>query len=387
MGDRPLRIVGVVALVLLAAEVLFLGALLPIDQAIWLRALLVRGCTTDRTVDQVVGGAVVAMGVLTGAVVLLHALRRGWAATWPFIALFAVGAFANDVLKNVLSRERPSNLPGVAAGHGFPSGHVMNTVLAMIIVLGAAASLRRPWLWRVLAVTLAGIMAAGRVLYGAHWFLDVVGAVLMALALAGLGLPAFRRRPLVAPVALAVVLAMIVGVRALVPGVVVRLPSPLTGAGEEFLDVELGALGTSSNLSGNWLGGVHEDPAGDLAWLRGVGGVSVFETTWAEAAERAEAGDERALLPPSVAPEEGPGELLVMVARPDTEVATCRRVRVAVNGHIVTGFVPFVGWREYRIPLPRGTYRRGFNELQVAVRALDGTPQRLAVSRFRLRLR
>ena len=61
-----------------------------------------------------------------------------------------------------------------------------------------------------------------------------------------------------------------------------------------------------------------------------------------------------------------------------------RIVRVAVNGRIVAGFVPFRGWREYRLPVAPGTYRRGFNELQLAVREPDGNPQRLAVARFRL---
>ncbi len=380
-----MRIAGVVALVLLVVEILSLGVLLPIDQAVWFRVLLVRGCTTDLTVDQFVWCVGFAMTALAAAAALLHLRRRGWAATWPSLALFATGALLNTAMKVLLSRERPSNLPGTVDGHGFPSGHVMSTTLAMLVVFVFSRSFRRPWMWRIAAVILAAGVAAGRVLYGAHWFLDVVGAVLTAFALAGFCLPAFERRPLAAPAMLAGMLALVLGGHALFPDAVVRLPSPLTRPGEEFLDVDLGAVGTSMNLTGNWAGHGHEDPAGSLAWLRGVGGVSVFETSWVEAAKRIEAGDTTAVIPP-IGAEDGPGELLVLVARPDKESSSCRQVRVAVNGHIVTGFVPFVGWREYRIPLPRGTYRRGFNEVQLSVRAPDGAPERLAVSRFRLRL-
>jgi len=380
-----MRVAGVIALVLLAIEVLFLGVLLPLDQAVWLRVLLVRGCTTDQTVDQLVGWAGVATVVLVAVAAVLHLRRRGVAATWPAAALFATGALVNVVMKDLLSRERPSNLPGVVDGHGFPSGHVMNTVLAMLVVFEFSRSFRRPWLWRGVAVILTGVVAAGRVLYGAHWFLDVVGAVLTALALAGLCLPVFGRRPFAAPATLAAVLAVALAGHALFPEAVVHLPSPLTAPGGEFIDVDLGAPGASSSLTGNWSGGGHEDPAGSLSWMRGVAGVSVFETSWVEAAKRIEAGDESAVIP-TIGAEDGPGELLVMVARPEKEPSTCRQVRAAVNGHIVASFVPFVGWREYRIPLPRSTFRRGFNDVQLSVRSPDGVPQKLAVSRFRLRL-
>jgi undecaprenyl-diphosphatase len=387
MSDRALRRMGVVALIVLLLLIASLGRLLAIDQRVWLLVLLARGCTTDLTVDQMVHGAVLAMGLLVVVVALLHLRRRGPAATWPVVVVLAVGAMANDVLKQTLTRERPSNLPGVVDGHGFPSGHVMNTALAAGVVYLLAGSLRRPLPWRLAALALTATVASGRVLAGDHWVLDVVGALLTAVALLGLAVPAFRRRPLVAPLALAAALAGVLALHTIRPEVALRLPSPLTVVGDDIVEVRLAEIGPEVSLGPGWRGGGREDPAGSIMWLDGAAAATVFAATWLGPVDDAEAaagtdGD----TPPAApkAPPVGPGELLVMEARPD-KAAACTVARVAVNGNLVTTFVPFRGWRQYRIPLPEGTYRPGYDELQVAARAPDGAPLRLAVSRFLIR--
>ena len=64
-----------------------------------------------------------------------------------------------------------------------------------------------------LAAALVATNFAGRLLLARHWLLDAVGGLLAALALTGLALPTFRRRPLFAPAALALTLAAVPAVQ------------------------------------------------------------------------------------------------------------------------------------------------------------------------------
>ena len=377
MGSRTLAVVGVAALLGLVVLIASLGLLAPLDDAVWRTVLFARDCAVDAAVERLIGAAGAALAVLVVAAVLLHARRHGLRAVWPAVALLAIGALTNEAMKDVFARERPSNLAGVAEAHGFPSGHATNSAVAALAVIVLAAGLRRPLLWRASALLLLAVVAVGRILAADHWLLDVVGALLTALALAGLFLPAFRRRPLAAPLALAAVLAAVLGAAHLWPALRVALPSPLDVAGADVLVAEVSGITPGVTTAGDWSGGAYAEPAGGYAWLRGSGLVQVFDP---RAAERAAAGE------PPVPAGGGADELLVLVARPDAKSPACVTVRVAVNGEIVASFVPFRGWREYRIPLPRGAYRPGYNDIQIAARAENGAPERLALARLRLRL-
>jgi membrane-associated phospholipid phosphatase len=383
MNDRTLRVVGSIALVALGLLIVSMKLLVPLDAGVWWNVLMARGCTTDMTVDRLVRVASRTLGVMVVVAALLRARRESLRAVWPAIALVLLGALANDTMKHVFARERPSNLPGVAEAHGFPSGHTMNSAIAALAIAVLVTGFRRPLFWRATAFGLLAVVAAGRILVADHWLLDGVGSLLTATALAGLMLPAVRRRPLAAPAALAAVLAVVLGAATLMPTWRVSLPSPLVSETVE-VDAELGQTLGDATFEGNWVRHVREEPAGGVSWLRGAASVNVMETTWIAGAKAMEEGKP---LPEPSTPTKG-RELLIVTARPDVRTAACTRVRLAVNGHIVAGFIPFRGWREYRVPLPDGTFRRGYNDVQFSSRVEGtGTPAELAVSRIRMRLK
>jgi membrane-associated phospholipid phosphatase len=366
VSDRAWRTAAAVALVALAAELAFLPLLVPLDEAVWRRVLLWRGCATDRTIESVVDITSVATAALVIVVALRRTLASGVRAAWPALAAVALGALANDVLKLLLTRERPSTLPGETIGHSFPSGHVMNSVVAALAVIALTEGWRTRSRWRLAALALALTTAAGRVLYAHHWVLDAVGGTLAALALFGLGLPAFRRRPLAVPAALAVVLGVSLALGRALGITGLPLPSPLGAAGEGAVAVAVGAPESAAALRGAWEDPVREDPAGLVAWLGGPAQIRLEVPP-------ASAGDTAA----------EPG-LLALAGRPAAPLTGCVSVRLALNGHEIATFVPFRGWREYRLPSPPGALRGGANELEIEVRDEQGGPWRFAVAYVRV---
>jgi len=367
-----LRTIGLAAAVALATELVLLPRLLAIDAAFWRWVLFARGCRTDDFVDTVVIGTTRAMVVLLVVATVLG-LRQGVRHVWPPLAVCAIGLHVGKVLKNVFARERPSMLPDLALGHSFPSAHVMNTALAALAVVVLAAGFRHPRRWWAVAGLAVAIVFAGRLVLGHHWFLDAVGALLAAVALMGLGLPWFRRRPLLAPAALAIALTLVLAGVVYERTLGIRLPSPLSAHGESTTEVRMGtALGTPA-LTGGWEGPVERFRGGTVAWLRGAGTVA-FE------------------LPDTVATRDrGDGSvpagwqaMLAIGGRPDVAPRRCLALHVAVNGKSLPPFVPFVGWREYRLLVPPGTLRPGLNEVRIEVATPGGDPSRFAFAYLRL---
>src|SRR6266481_7856955 len=221
-----LRTIGVVALVALAGEVVLMPHLVRLDAALWRAILYWRQCGVDRAVDHVVEPSTrLAIGVLV-AVALLRARVDGVRRVWPSVAVCLIGLYAGKLLKNVFMRERPSMLPGPIVGHSFPSAHVMNTALAAIAIVVLAAAFRHPRRWWAASCVMVAIIFLGRLLLAHHWMLDAIGGLLAAVALNGLALPVVRRRPLVAPAALALVISGVLVVVTHAPMLKIRLPSP-----------------------------------------------------------------------------------------------------------------------------------------------------------------
>jgi undecaprenyl-diphosphatase len=101
-----------------------------------------------------------------------------------FLATVALAELAlNNLVKAIVSRDRPAIHRIVhASGYSFPSGHTAAaaaTYAAVALLLGIRRSRRAKAILAGLAGGLTVIVAASRVLLGAHWFTDVLaGAAL-----------------------------------------------------------------------------------------------------------------------------------------------------------------------------------------------------------------
>ncbi len=346
-----LRIVGVAALVALAAEIALMPWLVELDAALWRAVLFARACGTDHAVDRLLVAATRMATLFLAAVAVLGVRQHGVRATWPPLAVCAIGLLTGRVMKNVFMRARPSSLLDAALGHSFPSAHVMNTTLAALAVLVLAAGFRHRIRWWAMATALLAIVAAGRLLLGRHWLLDVVGGGLAALALMGLCLPLFRRRPLFAPAALALALAAVLVTDLYWHPLHIRLPTPLDRATGSAVEVVAGTDLGASTRGGDWEATSERASGRAATWLRGAGTVVIeLPATGAALGSSLDAGAE-----------------LMLAGRPDIDGRRCAVVQVAVNGRALRPFVPFEGWREYRLPLPPGVLRSGVNEMRIEV--------------------
>ncbi len=366
-----LRTVGLLALVALAGELLLMPRLVDIDGALWRAILYWRDCRTDRAIDRiVVVTTYVAAGLLVAAV-LARIRQDGVRVVWPPLALCLLGLQAGKLLKNLFQRERPSMLPGAIPGHSFPSGHVMNTTLAAVAVLMLAATFRHPRRWGALALLAMATIFIGRLVLAHHWFLDAVGGVLAAIALNGLALPAVRRRPLLAPALLSVTItAVLMGVTHS-RGHRISLPSPLS-VSADGVEAHPPALLGSDALRGGWEATPERFRRGGYLWLRGAGSIALMLEP------SSGVGDGVHPVPA------GAEATLAIGGRPDLVARRCLTFRVSVNDRTLAPFVPFVGWREYRLLLPPGTLRPGRNDVRLEVTDASGEPWRFAVAYVRL---
>lgn len=137
--------------------------------------------------------------VLVLAVWLWRRERRGvalWAA-----ATIVVGGLIGWLLKVIVDRERPV-LPdpvAFAPGDAFPSGHALNVTLgAGILLLLAMPHLSaggRAAAWAG-AVFLIVSVAYTRVALGVHWVSDVLGGIVLGVALLAVSVAVFESRRL-----------------------------------------------------------------------------------------------------------------------------------------------------------------------------------------------
>jgi membrane-associated phospholipid phosphatase len=370
-----LRTVGLVALIALVGELVVLPRLVCLDDALWRAILHWRGCAADRIVDRVVGLTTgLAIGLLVAAV-LLRARRDGLRTVWPPVAVCLLGLHVGKVLKNVFARERPSMLHGAIIGHSFPSGHVMNTALAALAIVVLAATFRHPRRWWSAAGALITIIVLGRLLLAHHWLLDALGALLAAVALNGLALPAVRRRPLLVPVSLALALTLVLAI-ATHWGLRIPLASPLSTHEHDGVELRVADALGSAGLRGGWEGPVEHFRRGTFLWLEGAGSVVLTLPARDRVRPIGSARDVPA----------GWQASLAIAGRPDLRERRCLTMRVRVNGHALPSFVPFVGWREYRLLVPLHTLRPGRNEIGVEVADASGAPWRFAIAYLRVDL-
>jgi membrane-associated phospholipid phosphatase len=138
-----------------------------------------------RVVDGLRPVVVAALVFVLAGIVAIR--QRSWAPITCTAITLGSGALAALAAKVALARADTSGDIG-GIGGSYPSGHVV----AMLLAGGCAVFMwlrARSWLSWTLVAVVAGIMSWALLVQAAHWFTDVVGAVLLALvvlALAGL---------------------------------------------------------------------------------------------------------------------------------------------------------------------------------------------------------
>lgn len=152
-----------------------------------------------RAVTHAGSGIVVAPLVIAAAAVLLRREQLG-------AAIFVVSAVVGGqvlfrALKQAFRRARPEiEDPYVLLStYAFPSGHALAATVtygSLALVLGVAAGPRRRAVVVAIAVAVIALVAASRVVLGAHYLFDVVAGIAVGIAwLAALLLLFQRLRP------------------------------------------------------------------------------------------------------------------------------------------------------------------------------------------------
>jgi undecaprenyl-diphosphatase len=132
----------------------------------------------------------VVAAVLTAVCVAVCLLRRAPRLALVTVATGMVAAAMTVLVKLTLARPDP-HVTGTGHGGSFPSGHTV----AVVVCAGLAVCLLRPGA-RMAALTVAAgagvVMAVALVVIGAHWASDVVGGLLLGLAVVAAGATAIR---------------------------------------------------------------------------------------------------------------------------------------------------------------------------------------------------
>lgn len=106
------------------------------------------------------------------------------------------GAPSVALIKSVLLRPRPQDQQIDVTLSSYPSGHVSNLVVLLVIV---ALLIARPWFWAIVVAATAA-MAFSRTYLDVHWLTDTTGGVFLgaglALVLTGVALGIEKRMTL-----------------------------------------------------------------------------------------------------------------------------------------------------------------------------------------------
>ncbi len=182
---------------LLAVGVALGNPLTPIDQALTAAFQHLRSAPLDRWITALTllgdGWHLVWLSLALG-ISLLRQHHLAAACLW--LGAVAALLLLNVLLKLGLSTPRPEILLQPLGSFSFPSGHSSAATL-FFMLLAAFIAQQQPgpkrWLTYSLAVLPAGAIGLSRIYLGVHWFSDVLGGMLLGLAIAAATLLVYSR--------------------------------------------------------------------------------------------------------------------------------------------------------------------------------------------------
>lgn len=188
LGSALLLLASASLFMLLAVSVALGNPLTPIDQALTAAFQQLRSERLDRWVTGLTligdGNHIALLSLALGISLILD---RNRAASLHWLGAMAALIMLNTLLKLGLATPRPDLMLKPLDSFSFPSGHSSASTL-FFILLAAFISQQQPYGRRWRAYSLAALPALGiglsRIYLGAHWFSDVLGGVLLGLAVA-----------------------------------------------------------------------------------------------------------------------------------------------------------------------------------------------------------
>jgi Membrane-associated phospholipid phosphatase len=150
--------------------------------AAWFHGHLTRPLI-DRMLALSNAGSPVWIAAITSIAILILVLRKRWYGLLALLLTVPGGMLVHHFIQVIVHRHRPFRHSDFLdlGGYSFPSGHTMAATLLYGLLAAFAVLMWKGWQWRILAVcsALSAIALVGfsRVVLGAHYLSDVLGAI------------------------------------------------------------------------------------------------------------------------------------------------------------------------------------------------------------------
>lgn len=128
-------------------------------------------------------GSPVWIAAFTSVAILILVLRKHWYGLLAILLTVPGGMLIHHFIQIIVHRHRPFRHSDFLdlGGYSFPSGHTMAATLLYGLLAAFAILVWKGWHWRILAVfgALSAIALVGfsRIVLGAHYLSDVLGAI------------------------------------------------------------------------------------------------------------------------------------------------------------------------------------------------------------------
>ncbi|HET9376188.1 MAG TPA: phosphatase PAP2 family protein [Chthoniobacterales bacterium] len=128
-------------------------------------------------------GSPVWIAAFTSVAILILVLRKRWYGLLAILLTVPGGMLIHHFIQIIVHRHRPFRHSDFLdlGGYSFPSGHTMAATLLYGLLAAFAILVWKGWHWRILAAlgALSAIALVGfsRVVLGAHYLSDVLGAI------------------------------------------------------------------------------------------------------------------------------------------------------------------------------------------------------------------